>query len=69
MSSRGSLIETSAAHAKQSHDRLRAVRHDRRVVKGQQLTFATDRIGLKFKLYSCEVLFNRGLSLIYAVRT
>ena len=24
-----------------------------------------DQLGLKFKLYSCEVLFNRGLSYIY----
>lgn len=24
-----------------------------------------EQLGLKFKLYSCEVLFNRGLSYIY----
>jgi len=30
------------------------------------LTFCdVDRIGLKFQLYSCEVLFNRGLCLVY----
>ncbi|CAH7669465.1 hypothetical protein PPACK8108_LOCUS4089 [Phakopsora pachyrhizi] len=29
------------------------------------LTIDYDQLGLKFRLYSCEVLFNKGLSLVY----
>lgn len=28
-----------------------------------------DQLGLKFRLYSCEVLFNRGLSYLYLQQT
>jgi hypothetical protein len=32
------------------------------------MTIDYEQLGLKFRLYSCEVLFNRGLSLIYMGR-
>lgn len=32
------------------------------------LTIDYNQLGLKFRLYSCEVLFNKGLALIYMVR-
>jgi hypothetical protein len=31
-------------------------------------TIDYEQLGLKFRLYSCEILFNRGLSMIYMVR-
>lgn len=32
------------------------------------LTIDYEQIGLKFRLYSCEIFFNKGLSQIYTVR-
>ena len=39
-------------------------RTDRQYLRGN-LYINYEQLGLKFKLYSCEVLFNRGLSYIY----